>query len=47
MFALSELDKAYAEVKRDKNFQKELAYYLREYAGRPTHLYFAERLRRK
>ncbi|NOX97556.1 MAG: tryptophan synthase subunit beta [Nitrospirae bacterium] len=47
MFALAELEKAYAAVKRDKTFQKELAYYLREYAGRPTPLYFAERLTKK
>lgn len=44
MFALSELEKAYAEAKRDQAFWKELDYYLREYAGRPTPLYFAERL---
>ncbi|MCD5401735.1 tryptophan synthase subunit beta [candidate division NPL-UPA2 bacterium] len=47
MFALSELERAYAEARRDKAFQKELDYYLREYAGRPTPLYFAERLTKK
>ncbi len=47
MFALSELEKAYAEVRKDKAFQKELDYYLQEYAGRPTPLYFAERLTKK
>ena len=44
MFALSELEKAYTKARKDRNFQKELEYYLREYAGRPTPLYFAERL---
>ncbi len=47
MFALSELEKAYAEARRDKTFQKELAYYLQEYVGRPTPLYFAERLTKR
>ncbi|MCD5397915.1 tryptophan synthase subunit beta [candidate division NPL-UPA2 bacterium] len=47
MFALSELEKAYAEAKKDKVFQKELDYYLREYVGRPTPLYFAERLTKR
>ncbi len=47
MFALSELEKAYAEAKGDKVFQKELAYYLRDYVGRPTPLYFAERLTKR
>ena len=42
--ALLELEKAYLSAKKDKNFQKELNYYLREYAGRPSPLYFAERL---
>jgi len=42
--ALLELEKAYLSAKKDKKFQKELNYYLREYAGRPSPLYFAERL---
>ena len=42
--ALLELEKAYLLAKKDKKFQKELNYYLREYAGRPSPLYFAERL---
>lgn len=42
--ALEELEKAYLKIKKDKNFKKELAYYLREYAGRPTPLYYADRL---
>jgi len=44
MPAVVELAAAYKEAKRDASFRKELAYYLREYAGRPTPLYFAERL---
>ncbi len=44
VYALEELEEKYNELKKDKNFQKELEYYLREYAGRPTPLYFAEKL---
>jgi len=44
MAALAELEEAYLKSKRDAGFQKELRYYLREYAGRPTALYFAKRL---
>ena len=44
---LEELESAYLEAKRDKKFQEELNYYLREYAGRPTPLYFAERITQK
>jgi tryptophan synthase beta chain len=46
MAALAELDKAYAAAKADPTFQAELRLHLREYAGRPTPLYFAERLTR-
>ena len=46
MAALAELDKAYAAAKSDPTFQAELSLHLREYAGRPTPLYFAERLTR-
>lgn len=42
--ALDELTAAYAKYKADKDFTAELDYYLREYVGRPTPLYFAERL---
>ncbi len=41
---LEELEEAYFYFRKDKEFQRELRYYLREYAGRPTPLYFAERL---
>ena len=42
--AVQELEEAYLKFKADKNFRKELDYYLREYAGRPTPLYFAKNL---
>ena len=41
---LSELSAAYLKAKQDPAFQKELAFLLRTFAGRPTELYFAERL---
>jgi tryptophan synthase beta chain len=42
--ALDELEHAYAEAKADPAFQARLDLLLRDYAGRPTPLYFAERL---
>jgi tryptophan synthase beta chain len=42
--AVEELEQAYLKFKDDKEFKKELDYYLREYAGRPTPLYFAKNL---
>lgn len=47
MPALLELEQEYACVKKDRRFQSELAYYLKHYVGRPTALYFAERLTRR
>ena len=47
MPAVVELADAYKEAKHDKAFQDELNYYLCEYAGRPTPLYFAERMTEK
>jgi tryptophan synthase beta chain len=44
MAAVKELEEAYEEAKKDPEFQKELSYYLSEYAGRPTPLYYAENL---
>lgn len=38
------VEKAYAQAKQDTSFQKELAYYLKHYVGRPSPLYFAPRL---
>jgi len=46
MTALDELGAAYAEAKADPAFQAELSRHLAEFAGRPTPLYFAERLTR-
>ncbi|MEM2082063.1 MAG: pyridoxal-phosphate dependent enzyme, partial [Candidatus Bathyarchaeia archaeon] len=47
MAAIKELEEAYAKAKQDPSFSRELAYYLSEYAGRPTPLYYAENLTRK
>lgn len=44
MFALDELEAAYRAAVDDAGFKKQLAYYQRHYVGRPTPLYFAERL---
>ncbi|EAD5841844.1 TPA: tryptophan synthase subunit beta [Listeria innocua] len=44
MKAVKELDEAYRASKTDTAFQKELNYYLKEYVGRETPLYFAEQL---
>ena len=46
MPALTELERGYAQVRRDSGFKRELAYYLKEYVGRETPLYFAERMTR-
>ncbi|HKH86102.1 MAG TPA: tryptophan synthase subunit beta [Nitrososphaera sp.] len=44
--AIEELESAYEKYKNDPDFQNELSYYLNEYAGRPTPLYFAKNLTR-
>ncbi|MGC2399441.1 MAG: tryptophan synthase subunit beta [Acidobacteriaceae bacterium] len=44
MAALEELEQAYAEAQADPLFRAELKQLLADYAGRPTPLYFAERL---
>jgi len=44
---LRELEKAYNELKDDEEFNKKLNYYLRQYAGRPTPLYYAENLTKR
>jgi len=44
MPALEELERAYREAENDHLFREELNYYLREYVGRPSPLYFAQRL---
>jgi tryptophan synthase beta chain len=45
--AVEELESAYEKYKSDPDFQNELSYYLTQYAGRPTPLYFAKNLTRK
>ncbi|MBI5047131.1 tryptophan synthase subunit beta [Candidatus Micrarchaeota archaeon] len=42
--ALNDLELAYSKFSSDKSFQEELLYYLKNYAGRPTPLYYAKRL---
>ncbi len=42
--ALDELEKTYQEAKADESFQHELDTMMADYVGRPTPLYFAERL---
>ncbi len=46
MHPLEELDQAYQSAKTDPAFQDELRKYLTDYVGRPTPLYYAERLTR-
>ncbi len=46
MYALQQLEESYEEIKGDERFLKELGYYLKEFAGRPTPLYYAEKLTR-
>lgn len=47
MSALEDLTASYEKISKQNSFKKELDRYLREYAGRPTPLYFAERLTRE
>lgn len=44
IYALDELEQAYQKAKKDPAFQEQFRYYLRHYVGRPTPLYYAERL---
>ncbi|KAF0155205.1 MAG: tryptophan synthase beta chain [Syntrophaceae bacterium] len=44
MTALLELEEAYGKAQNDKSFAREFDWYRREYAGRPTPLYFARRM---
>jgi tryptophan synthase beta chain len=41
---LQQLEDEYWRAQQDPEFQRELDYYLKEFVGRPTPLYFAERL---
>ncbi len=47
MPALEQLEKEYLKAKEDPKFNDELKYYLKEYVGRPSPLYFAKRLTEK
>ncbi len=47
MNTLEELDLAFEAAVKDKDFMKEYDYYLKEYVGRETPLYLAERLSEK
>ncbi len=44
MPALLELEEAYAEASQDPSFKEEFDYYLKNYVGRPSPLYYAQRL---
>ncbi|GAB6157924.1 tryptophan synthase subunit beta [Desulfotomaculum varum] len=44
MPALEELAEAYQAARQDEAFQKEMAYYLRHYVGRPSPIYYAAAL---
>ena len=47
MHPLQELENEYLRAQKDPAFKREFEYYLREFCGRPTPLYFAERLTRE
>ena len=47
MYPLQQLEEEYHRAQQDPEFQTELNYYLRQFCGRPTPLYFAERLTRQ
>jgi tryptophan synthase beta chain len=47
MHPLQELEDEYQRAQKDPAFKRELNYYLKEFCGRPTPLYFAERLTRE
>lgn len=47
MSALKELEIEYTRAKKDRKFQEKLNQYLKDYAGRPTPLYFAKNLTRE
>src|SRR3974377_2237251 len=47
MHPRQELEAEYARSQQDPAFQREFEYYLKEFCGRPTPLYFAERLTRE
>lgn len=45
--ALKELEESFFKLSKDRRFQKVFSYYLTQYVGRPTPLYFAENLSKK
>jgi len=47
MSALLELEREYSRIKNDVDFKTQLRYYLQEFVGRPTPLYYAANLTRK
>jgi tryptophan synthase beta chain len=47
MYALRQLTEQYERAREDAEFQRQYQYYLKQYVGRPTSLYFAERLTRE
>src|SRR5437763_4185886 len=47
MHPLQQLDEEYFRSQDDPEFQRELQYYLKEFCGRPTPLYLAQRLTRE
>ncbi|QPJ65654.1 MAG: tryptophan synthase subunit beta [Candidatus Nitrohelix vancouverensis] len=47
MPALEELERVYEEARQDPKFKEDLNYYLAQYVGRPTPLYFAENLTKR
>jgi len=44
IYALNELEREYTKARHDANFLRQLDYYLKEYAGRPTPLFLAKNL---
>ena len=46
-YPLKELGDAYEEAKNDPSFREELEELLKEFAGRPTEIYYAKRLSEK
>ena len=44
MYALEELEESYLNLKEDRSFKKEFEDLLKDYAGRPTNLYYAKNL---
>ena len=47
MTALTQLEEAYETLREDESFQRELEALLNDYAGRPSRLYFAEKMTRE